>query len=396
MAGSDTTLQRPAAGAKPNAKAQATQPAPRPFRAGVQSMEDAQYDNSYTFTASTHKMPAFTLNGDGFLRGVWCLFEMVTAGNAATTTFAQNGPFNSIDTVQFLDTSKRPTFGPFDGYTWMIINKYGGYFNNNDPRNDPIFSTTAGAGATGGSFTMMLYLPIELVSRDAIGALVNKNTAVPYELDITVSASATPYGTPPTTPGTMRIRMVQDNWWEPEPNDPKGHPLSPKPPAVNTTQFWASNNYVVNAGSVPGQQLSTGLGYPIRNLHFMLLDTANSRAQGESDWPDPVTLTVEKNQLFIRNKKFWQARIARAYDLRGTTPDTANNLENGVYPLWFNQDFSGQPGLELRNGYLVTRGGQNLLFTGTILGAGSHTLFTFVNWVAPANGDPASLAMGGR
>lgn len=388
------TMTRPQGGAKPNPKAQAAAPPPRPFRAGTQSMEDAQYDQSITLTASTKKMTPFTLNGDGFLRGIWCLFEMVTSGNAATVTFAQNGPQNVIDTVQFLDTSKRPIFGPFDGYTWFVINKFGGYFNNNDPRNDTIFSTTTGAGGTGGSFTFLLYLPIEAVSRDGMGALVNKNTAVPYELDLTVSASATPYGTAPTTPGTMRVRMVQDNWWEPKTTDPKGHPLAPKPPAINSTQFWASNNYTVQAGNVPGQQLSTGLGYPIRNLHFMLLDASNSRAQGDADWPDPVTLTVEKNQLFIRAKKIWQTRICRAYDLRSVTNDTANGLENGIYPVWFNQDFAAQPGMELRNGYLITRGGQNLLFTGTIGGSGAHQLFTIVNWMAPANGDPASLAMG--
>jgi hypothetical protein len=385
------TAQTPAAKGK-----QAAPPARRPFRAGVQSMEDPQYDNTRTFTASTQDYPDFQLNGDGFLRKIWVVVQCTTSANAATVTFAQNGPFNSIDTIQFLDTAQRPIFGPFDGYTVAMINKWGGYFNQNDPRADVIYSAIAGSGGTGGSFTFILTIPLELAQRDGLGALVNKNTAVPFKVKFRLSASATPYGVAPTTPGSVRVRMIQDNWWEPEASDPKGHPLSPTPPQVNTTQFWASNNYPLTSGSVPGQQLSTGLGYPIRNMILMLVDASNSRAQGDADWPDPVTLTVEKNQLFQRSKIAWQSRIGKSYDLLIGSADGPRTLENGVYPIWFNDDFQLQPGNELRNGYLITRGGQNLLWTGTIGGSGIHTLFTFVNYVAAANGDPASLAMAGR
>jgi hypothetical protein len=357
-------------------------------------MEDLQYDRSLTFTAGTQKFQDFTLNGDGYLRGVYILTQCVTAANAATVTFAQNGPWTAFDTLVFYDTSGRPIFGPFDGYTTFTVDKWGGYFNQNDPRASPIYSATAGSGATGGSFTFILYIPLEIVSRDGLGALVNKNTAVPYRLSMTLAASATPYGTAPTTPGSVRVRCTQDNWWEPEATDPKGHPLSPAPPAVNTTQFWANNSYVLQAGAVPGQQLTTGLGYPLRNLIMTLIDSTSSRAQGNSDWPDPVTFTVEKNQLFQRPILMWQDRIHKAYDLLAGTADGARTLENGVFPLWFDQDFGAQPGMELRNGYLITRGGQNMLWTGTIGGSGAHTLFTLVNWVAAANGDPASLAMG--
>jgi hypothetical protein len=390
------TLAAPTAQTPAGKGKQAAPPAKRPFRAGVQSMEDPQYDNTRTFTASTQDFPDFQLNGDGFLRKVWVVVQCTTSGNSATVTFAQNGPFNAIDTIQFLDTAQRPIFGPFDGYTVAMTNKWGGYFNQNDPRADVIYSAITGGGGTGGSFTFILTIPLEIAQRDGLGALVNKNTAVPFKVKFRLAASATPYGTAPTSAGSVRVRMIQDNWWEPEASDPKGHPLSPTPPQVNTTQFWASNNYPLTSGSVPGQQLSTGLGYPIRNLIMMLLDSANSRAQGDADWPDPVTLTVEKNQLFQRSKIAWQSRIGKSFDLLIGSADGARTLENGVYPVWFNDDFQLQPGNELRNGYLITRGGQNLLWTGTIGGSGLHTLFTFVNYVAAANGDPASLAMAGR
>lgn len=390
------TMGAPPQNPAPGKGKAAAPPMRRPFRAGVQSMEDPQYDNTRTLNSSTQDLPDFQLNGDGFLRKVIVIVQCTTASNAATVSFAQNGPFNVIDTIQFLDTSQRPIFGPFDGYTVAQINKWGGYYNQNDPRADVVYSATTGSGGTGGSFNFILTIPLEIAQRDGLGSLTNKNTAVPFKVKTRLSASATPYGTAPTNPGSVRVRMVQDNWWEPEDVDPKGHPLSPTPPVQNTTQFWVSNNYPLTAGNVPGQQLSSGLGYPLRNLIFMLLDSVNSRSQGDADWPDPVTLTVEKNQLFQRSKIAWQSRIGKAYDLLSGSPDGARTLENGVYPVWFNDDFSFQPGNELRNGYLITRGGQNFLWTGTIGGSGVHTLFTFVNYVAPATGDPANLSMGGR
>lgn len=382
----------------PNApvqKGKAAQAPSRPFRAGVQNMEDLQYDQTVTLNAGTQKMTDFNLNGDGYLRGIYILVECTTSGNSAAVSFAQNGPFNVFDTLVFYDTSGRPIFGPFDGYVTFTVCKWGGYAYTEDPRSSAIYSATTGTGATGGSFTFCLYIPIEIVSRDGLGSLVNKNTAVPYRLSLTLAASTTPYGTAPTTAGSVRVRCTQDNWWEPEAADPKGHPLSPAPPAVNTTQFWANNSYVLQAGAVPGQQLTTGLGYPLRNYIFTLVDSTGSRSQGESDWPDPVTFTVEKNQLFVRPKKMWKNRITRqyGYGIGAGTADTSGQLENGVYPLPFNTDFGLHVGDELRNGYLVTRGGQNMQFTGTIGGSGSHTLYTLVNWVAAANGDPASLTM---
>lgn len=386
--------------AAPQRPTQARNAAPsrRPFRAGVQSMEDAQYSNSYQLTASTHDMPDYALNGDGFLRRILLSINAITSGNAATVSFSQNGPFNCIDTIQFLDTGQRVIFGPFDGYTMFVINKFGGYFNQNDPRADVVYTATTGAGGTGGSFNFILWIPLELAQRDGLGSLVNKNTAVPFRVKIRLSASTTPYGTAPTTAPTVTVMMTQDNWWEPEDADPKGHPLAKQPPAVNTTQFWASNNYPVNSGSVPGQQLSTGLGYPMRNIIFVLVDSTGSRANGNASWPNPTTFTVEKNQLFQRYTNQWQSRMSKAFDYTTTTADTAKGLENGVFTVWFDDDFGLQPGDELRNGYLITRGGQNMQYTGTIGSTGTppYTLYTYVNWVAAANGDPASLAAGAR
>jgi hypothetical protein len=69
-----------------------------------------------------------------------------------------------------------------DGYRLMLINKYGGYHFNGDPRASSMYSITTSTVATAGSFSFVLYVPLELVSRDALGSVVNKNQASPLQL----------------------------------------------------------------------------------------------------------------------------------------------------------------------------------------------------------------------
>jgi hypothetical protein len=62
--------------------------------------------------------------------------------------------------------------------------------------------------------------------------------------------------------------------------------------------------------------------------------------------------------------------------------------ENGVYPLFFNDDFfRNAVGGETRRSYLVTSPGSNFIFNGNIGGAGN--LYSVVNYVAPGGGSQA-------
>jgi hypothetical protein len=369
--------------------------AARPFKYGVQHVDDVPYDVTVTTTSSTQQLnPVYEIPSTGFLEYVDILVESNATGNSSanSVTFAANGPFNAIDTVQFIDTNNQPIVGPFDGYQLMLVNKYGGYTTNDDPRNNAVYSATTGTGTTAGSFSFALRIPLELVERDGLGSLPNKSASTPFKVKITLAATATIYGTAPTNAPSVRVRMVPKSYWQPQGADMFGNPLSQNPPAVNTTQYWQQSTFTIAAGAF-NQQLSSSTGFPIRNLVLMLTDSNSSRSQGESDWPDPLKLQLEANIIVDRIKKIWQTNIARDYGYSAAVGDAALGKDNGVYAEAFCKDFAHRPGWETRRSYLNTTDTMRLQARGTIGGSGSHTLSVLTNYVAPGQGTTlASIA----
>ena len=381
-----TTAAPPAQGAAPAPASGKNAPvAARPFRYGVQHVDEVPFDQTLTTTGSTQQLNVYEIPSTGFLEYVDVLVEGTTSGNSANVTFAANGPWNVIDTIQFVDTNNQPIVGPFDGFQLKLLNKYGGYTFNDDPANNAVYSATTGTGGTGGSFAFGLRVPLELVERDGLGSLPNKSASTPFKIKITIAATATIYGTGPTSAPSVRVRMVPKSYWQPQGADMFGNPLSQNPPAVNTTQYWQQSTFTIVAGNF-AQQLSSSIGFPIRNLCFMLTDSNSSRSQGESDWPDPFKLQLEANTIVDRIKKIWQLNIARDYGYSGAVGDAALGKENGVYNEPFCKDFASKPGWETRRGYLVTTDAMRLQARGSIGGSGSHTLSVLANYVAPGAG----------
>lgn len=365
------------------------QPA-QPFVVGTYASEQNDYDETVTMLTSTVNFPNETVEPNGWLRGLWFLFECVTASNSANVAYVADGPFSAISKITFKDVGNREVFGPLTGYEWLTIMKYGGYFEVGDPRSDITYSAITGTGATGGSFTIVMYLPLEIVQRDALGDLENKSSSSSFKVELVLAASTSIYSTSPTTLGTVRLRIALDGYTEPDSADGFGRPLSQAPPAAGTMQYWTSEDDSKSAGSAT-YLVQNGLGYSIRNLIFRLIDSNSTRSQGDSDWPDPLTLSFGKIQLFQRYKTLWNSKLGKAYGLTSTNTDSSLGRELGVFPVWFNQDFGFNPGAELRNGYLVTKPGNVLKWSGTIGGSGSHTLYTLVNYIIPPGNDPARL-----
>lgn len=371
----------PAAAGKHPGK-QPAPPPPQVFRVGTFHQETNDYDNTITMTTGTVSWPIYTLSPSGWLSGLWCLFECVTASNSANVGYVADGPFSAINKVTFKDVGNREVFGPIGGYDWLTIMKYGGYQNIGDPRSDIVYSATTGTGGTGGSFTLCMYLPLEIVRRDTLGTLENKSSSTTYKVEIILDKSTNVYSTSPTTLGTVRLRIIEDGYTEPEAADDHGRPLSQAPPAAGTVQYWSSENSTLAAGSA-NYLLQNGLGYPIRNIIFKLVDSNSSRSQGDSDWPDPVTFAFGKIQMFQRYQKIWWSKLAKDFGLTSASTDVSLGRENGVYPVWFTRDFDLKPGSELRNAYLVTKPGNVLKWSGTIGGTGTHTLYTLTNYIMP-------------
>lgn len=368
---------------------QAQAAARRPFITGTRVIDKQTYDQTRTLTASTQRLPTYELDTDGFTAGLYVLVNIVTAGNAAAVTFAADGPYNAVDTITFSDTSNNPILGPMGGHDLYVAVKYGGYSFVDDQKQSPIYSVTTGGGATGGSATFLLLVPIEIVHRDALGALLNKSASAVFKLDITLAANATIYGVAPTTPGTARVRVQQYGWMDPNATDLKGNPVAQNPPALNSVQYWDKQTYTLNAGSI-SQRLQTFDGM-VRNVIFELRDNTGSRAQGDSDFPDPFLLQYETATPIQRVKAVWQHMIGQHWGYVGAA-EAAGGRDNGTYPETYCRDFGLKPGAESRLGYLPVSAATALRMQGTIGGAGSHTMTALINYVVPAGGDVKAIA----
>lgn len=369
----------------------------RPFITGTRTIDRAIYDNTTTMLTTPVKLPTYALDTDGFTSLMYIVMVCTTAANAATVTFDEDSPFSAIQSVQFSDTNNKPILGPVTGHDLYLICKYGGYGHNDDAKNSPNFSAVTGAGATGGSFSFILRLPIEIVHRDGFGSLLNKSASAVYKLDITLAGAADVYGVNPTTLGSVRTRIQQVGWMDSDQQDVYKNPADPNPPALNSIQYWDKQTLVVGTGSM-NQQLNTFSGL-VRNLIFELRTGAGIRS--EADWPDPFELHYDKTVPVSRLSTAWREMMSIDYGYNGATETTAgaNTLDRGVRVLPFTKDYGLKPGAESRFGYLPVTSATSLVMRGSVGqvdSAAAHTYNVFVNYVWPANGDPKQITPGQR
>lgn len=373
-------------------------PRPYPFPVGVYESGVQDYDQTALMAVTPTQMPIWNISPTGWLRGLWFDFQMVTAGNAATVVFNPDpiaGGFSGVQKVILYDLGGE-TVLTLSGYEWLVMNKFGGYFEVGDPRADITFVQTAGAGATGGSYHFMFYLPLEVVARDGLG--VTQNESKPgWKIELWMDSTAQTYSTAPTTPGNLHVRGFVDSYTEPAAAAPNGRPFAQTPPLPGSLQYWKSENNGLPAGNAK-YDLTNGIGFPIRNIIYYARDTGNStRATADANWPDPATLLLGNINYFTRSKNLWIAKMSRAYALSivgATAPaaDTAQGRENGVFPVWFTQDMSSHPGDELRFKYLDTQVNSLVRLQGTF--GGSVTIFALVNWLATPSKNRYALISG--
>jgi len=376
----------------------------RPFKIGVQDIDDEPYDVTVTLGASTQTLtPQYEIPSTGFLNGVYVLVQHTVTSSTATATststgvgvLTENGPYNVIDNLIFTDTNNSEIMGPIDGWDLYIISKFGGYCFQDDPEvNTDLFAATANATASSsaaGSFTFMLRLPVELVPRDALGSLPNKSSSTPFKIKTTVAAIATVFANSATVGAALRFRMFPDSYWEPTATDGSGNPIASNPPAVNTTQYWNKTPYAQTGGASMSELLTNSTGFPVRGLIFVLSAATGGRATGESSFPDNFKLQLQSNLLMDRPRIYWKRKITEAYGYLGAG-DAAGQKDNGVYAKPYCMDFYPKPGWENRRQYLRTTDGMRLQMKGTIGGSAgaAHTMTVYTNFVGMGQG--SSLA----
>lgn len=351
---------------------QGKQGASVPFIRATKKHREPFFDqtNPVGTTLSPINVPAY-----GFLRGLWIRADGV-GGTGTAATYPIDSPMNVFQNIGLLDVNGAPLYGPFaSSFQSYLIGKYGGYHRYLDARQGDFSAPTSG------NFRVWLYVPVEIVRRNALGSLANLNAAATYKLQLTIQATASLFTVQPTGALTgVRVRVWLDAWAQPPATDLLGNMTSQIPYAHGTTQFWTEQVYQIGAGQQTVRLMRVGLY--IRNLIFVLRTAGGVRGP-DSDWPDPVQLFLDGFELVNVSQNFLWNENYSLYNFSPNTPDTANNRDTAVYPFQYIDDDSSVLGNEERNRYLATLQSSRLELRGTF-GATAANLSVLTNDIAPA------------
>lgn len=365
-----------------------------PFRRGTfRTLVQDGYQNTTVLGTSTTVMPQYSPTPNAYIRGLWIQAVMtVTNGSSDQVTVTADAPWIVYQQIVFADANQKPIVGPLNGYQLMCVNKFGGYQASNDPRNSAAYvAPVNGTSATSGSFSFVLYVPLEVVARDTLGTLQNKSASSAFQLLLTANTVANVYSAATgISSASLATTILEDGWVQPKGTDATGNPLSQAPPQLGTTQYWTVGTYNALNGSQQ-VQLTQGLGYPIRTFMAINYDVSNStRATGDTDFPTTAQFIFRGTTFWNVTKTIWKDQMSREYGYNATTADAAGGLEAGVYVLPYDaQDFGNGVGAELRNGYLPTMQGDQFQLVASF--NGNSNLSWLANYVAPVAG-PSNLA----
>jgi hypothetical protein len=343
-----------------------------PFTRAAAEHVEGFLDVSQQITASTQPIQPVDIPAYGFMRGIY--LEVTATGGSGTAVFKADAPFSAVQDIAISDVNGAPIVGPLDGYSVYLINKYGGYRKLREPKLHPDYATST----TGGTFTFLLYIPIEVNLRDALGSLGNMNAASSYKLRASIAPSTSIYSTNPATMPTVRVRAWLDAWTQPTGTDLNGNPTATQPPAHGTTSYWSSTTFNFSASGLQSPLLPR-VGNYIRDLIMVWRDTSGVRQS--TTFPAPLSVNWDTRLLKELQPIVWRGDMASVFGYSAAN-DAAGGLDTGVFVYDFFHEFDGHAGAELRDGWLPTIQSTRINLSGNFGSAG--TLQVITNDVSPA------------
>lgn len=374
-----------------------TAPGPSPIAAGrtfIQSTSEnfrkPFYDSSFTLTTTTQAINDVSVDPYDYARYVWIRVNTTAAGGGSGVTLAADGPFNALQNIK-IETpgGGQPLFYMPDGHKIAMINKYGGISYYKDPRAYPTFAYSTGSG-TAPTMEFMLKIPFEFLPRVGLGTLENKNAASPYKLSLSLNTLANVFGGSPTTP-TIRVRMYLAAYDMP-PESEGGVSNQQTPPVARTWSRWRMETIAYSSGGFTVQRPSVQDAY-VRMYIPIVYRTSSTRQNGDADWPDPMQFLVDDTEKYEFATTDWQNYIYEhwGYGYAGSTVETRDGRDYGVYPYSYAHDLSGRvSGDDLAQLYTPTISSQKIQWYGSFGNAG--TMYLLVNEILPT-GDIWSAAL---
>jgi len=365
-------------------------PARRPFFTGTLDLETHTYSQNVALQSSAQPINTYYCKTNGFLADLWLVVTNAATPNTnANVAFNEDGPAAVIQSFTLSDTGGQPILGPMTGWELGIFVKYGGMSFSDDWRDSQSYAATTGTSSAGGFFKMILHIPIQFVSREPLGALPNTNNQTVFAVDITVNSLSAVYSVAPNgTLGNVNIQISQDSYRQSSGSDSQGNATVTTPPGLGAVHYLRRSTDEYASGNQQKEFTQQEGSY--RVMTFVMRDSNGSRAQGESDWPDPFRFHFNNDVPYDRIKSLWRRRIERAYGYTKTI-ETAGGQDNGVFPLWFINDHGLKAGSEDRYRYLNVSAADTLQFDGIIGGSGTHKVTFMFDFIRPPGGNVKAL-----
>lgn len=336
----------------------------------------------------------------GYLRFIEMQITGTTAANAATVVFAADAPGNALSFIEFLPPSGDPPIVPHTGYQLQLWNKYGAFSQATpfcDPRRDPQYFATAGAGATGGSFAITLRLPFEIDPTSGFCSITNSAANKSYLLNLIVNTSANIYSTAPTTAPTVRVIGWMYYWDEPASQTRQGTSQTPGPLGLGSFSQLRLDQPPITAGD---KYIKVNNAGPVlRSLGLVLRASNGTRASVTAgDIPGTWDFVFNTRDRWLIADSQLLSDMAEAYGYgqayAGTqvaptfpTADGPNGLDTSVrfFPYFLDAGGGGIFPTGPRSQYQVTADATLTQVRGISFGATVSTMELLSNLIRPAS-----------
>ena len=333
--------------ASPGAQAPAQQKAQSiPFVRAARRASQQDFAASAVVGTGQQQLGPFDIQTNGFLRYLELYGVCTTAANAATTAFnsgTSDSPFIARINNSLQDPSSEFIINPYTGYELFLMEKYGAIEQSpySDPRADPNFFTTTGVGGgLGGSFGIVLRVPLEDRQRDALAAVPNSAANKNYRFTTFLNTTASIYSTAPTNPGTFVLNCTNFYWTEP-PASIAGVPTVATPNGNGTVAYLDREVFTAITSQTNPTLIFKNVGRVYKMAIFILRLASGARDGTLTDWPNPAAIWVNGFPLYYKPQHTWISEMQEFYGFN-TGYDAANTLDTGVY-TW--HDLMVQPGL---------------------------------------------------
>lgn len=325
-----------------------------------------------TLTAGQQTLGPIQVKAYDYMRSLVIDVTATAPGGGTAVTLTEDGPFNLFAGIELLQPNGQTMYKVTSGFSGAMIQAHGYYRNYSDPRQWQNFLYTTGGG-TAPSGTFRLRIPFELNLADTLGALPNKDANAPFQLTLTLNSLGNVWGGNPTSP-TFSIKV----WLEAADQPPSvldGERVEVTPPGMNTLQRWTEQPIAINAGAFDCRVRK--LGNYARLLIPILRRASSTRANGDADWPDPLTIVLDEDPKDQISKNSWLEDIYQrwGYGQAGSTNDAFTGglagRWNGVFPIDY---LSGPPGYDSGDRWLPTIESEDYILRGNWGNNGTVTM----------------------